>query len=377
MQRAGGGEYLKKCRIFLFACLNPKDNPAKPLEKIKTPSQVVVLLHFGMKCFDRFSTVLFLQNMILKVLIFRFRQLYRMLLEVGLIYIILAALLVFGLLMNAVERLVNAQSPWFGLLGIFIAALIHFQRKDAGFLSRLEVRLPLLYFAEYLILLLPLALLFILGGNYFAAILQTAGLLALGFLQPFSKSPESMAGRLDLKLLPLKAFEARSFLRQYFFASLAGYFLMFALGVFIAPALLAALFVAMAIASFFDEVESKELFEVIHFEKGILTGKVRSYLGLYFVLMAPHALLFLVLHFQYWYLLLAALFVGANLILFNIFYRYAHFSPYRRRVYHAVANSLFLMSVIIPFFYPVTLVYLLIYWLKARKNIKFYYVENN
>jgi hypothetical protein len=129
-------------------------------------------------------------------------------------------------------------------------------------------------------------------------------------------------------------------------------------------------------ASFFDEVESKELFEVFHFQKGILTSKIKLYLGLYFLLMIPHILLFLILHFQYWYLLLAALFFGTTLILFNIFYRYAQFTPYRRRVYNSTANSLFVFSILIPFFYPVTLIYLLIYWLKARKNIRFYYAEN-
>ena len=153
-------------------------------------------------------------------------------------------------------------------------------------------------------------------------------------------------------------------------------FLLLGTGMFVAPGLLAALLISFTFAAFFDEVESKELFEVFHFKKGILKSKIKIYLGLYYLLLIPHILLFLLLHFQYWYLLLAALFLGTTLILFNIFYRYAQFTPYRRRVYNSTANSLFIFSILIPFFYPVTLIYLLIYWLKARKNIRFYYAEN-
>ena len=314
--------------------------------------------------------------MISKLLIFRFRQLYRMLYEIGIIYLVVAFLLIFGLLMGGIEQLVNSQSPSFGLFGILIGFSIHLNRKDGHFLSKLDISIVKLYAAEYLVSFLPLTATFLFSGNYGAAIIQNAGLIFLCFFKPLSGSKGGFSSKLDLKLISSRAFEARAFFRQFFIPVIFVYVLLLGTGMFVAPGILAALLISFMFPSFFDEVESKELFEIFHFQKGILTSKIQMYLSFYFSLMLPHILLFLVLHLQYWYLLLAALFFGTTLILFNIFYRYAQFTPYRRRVYNSTANSLFIFSIIIPFFYPVTLIYLLIYWLKARRNIRFYYAEN-
>ena len=314
--------------------------------------------------------------MISKLLIFRSKQLYRMLREIGVIYLVVAFLLVFGLLMGGIEQMVLSQSPSFGLFGILMASFIHLNRKDGRFLSKLDISTPKLFAAEYLVSFLPLTMIFLYSGNYKAAVLQNIGTLMLCFVKPLSGSKSGFSSGLDLKLISLNAFEARSYLRQFFIPLVFVYVLLLGTAMFMGPALLAGLLIAMTFAAFFDEVESKELFEVFHFKNGILNHKIRIYLGLYFVLMAPHILLFLIIHFQYWYLLLASLFLGSTLILFNIFYRYAQFTPYRRRVYNSTANSLFIFSMIIPFFYPVTLIYLLIFGLKARKNIRFYYAEN-
>lgn len=314
--------------------------------------------------------------MISKLLLFRFRQLYRMLREIGVFYLVFAFFLMFGLLMGALDQIVKSQSVAFGFLGILLGFFIHINRKDAAFLSMLSVFTPKLFAAEYLIGFFPLTLVFILSGNFGAAVFQNTGLLLCCFIKPLDHSTNTYVSDMDVKFLTLKAFEARSYIRQFFIPLVFVYVLLLTTAMFVAPALLAALLISFTFAAFFDEVEGKELFEVFHFRKGILTSKIQLYLGLYFLLLLPHILLFLILHLQYWYLLLAALFSGTSLILFSIFYRYAQFTPYRRRVYNSTAISLFIFSIIIPFFYPVTLIYLLIYWLKARKNIRFYYAEN-
>ena len=207
-------------------------------------------------------------------------------------------------------------------------------------------------------------------------IVLNVGLTIVAFMKPLAAGNGNFINRMDFKFLPLRLFEARSYLRRFFIPMVLVYLILLVLAKFTAPALLMAFFIAITFAAFFDEIENKELFEAFHFKKGILSYKIKLYLGLYLALMLPHAVLFLAFHFQYWYLLLAALFLGTTLILFNIFYKYAAYTPYRRRVYNSTANSLFTVSIIIPFFYPVTLIYLIIYGLRARKNIKNYYAEN-
>ena len=92
-----------------------------------------------------------LLDMIPKILDFRLRQIGRMLKEVGAGYFILLLLVCFGFFMGLVNSLVKSQTPWMGLIGVLIAASIHFSRKDGSFLKKLEINRPKLYALEYLV----------------------------------------------------------------------------------------------------------------------------------------------------------------------------------------------------------------------------------
>ena len=257
--------------------------------------------------------------MISKLLIFRFRQLFRMLREIGAAYLIVVFILLFGALMGGIEQLVASQNPSFGLFGIMIALAIHLNRKDGRFLTKLQVSTYKLFAAEYLLLTVPLALLFLYSGNYLAILIQSIGVVLLSFIKPFMSEKGGLTSRLDFGWISPKAFEAKSYFRKNLIPIGFIYVLLLGTAKFVAPALLAALLIAITFTAFFDEVESKELFECFHFKKGILQSKIKVYLGLYYMLLIPHAVLFLVLHFQYWYLLLAAVFLGTTLSPFQYF----------------------------------------------------------
>jgi len=181
---------------------------------------------------------------------------------------------------------------------------------------------------------------------------------------------------MDFGIIPKELFEAKSYLRRFGIPMIVIYVLGLLAAQYITAVMTVVVLTALLFTSFFDEIEDKALFEAIHFRKGILTLKIRHYLGLYLAILLPYVILFLYWHLAYWYLILVALFLGSTLILFNIFYKYAHYSPHRRRVYNSMANSMFFFAIIIPFFYPVTLLYLIYYWRKARKNIDLYYAKN-
>jgi hypothetical protein len=230
-----------------------------------------------------------------------------------------------------------------------------------------------LYTWEYLLVTLPFSILFLLSGNWGAFLIQSLGIMGLALLPNLEVSKQSFGTKMDFRLFHKEAFEARSYFRRFFIPIgllyIVGLITIKYTGIPIGIIILTALF----FSSFFDEVENKDLFEAIHFRRGILTEKAIRYIGLFLLLTSPFIILFLVLHVEYWYILLAALFVGVKVILFNLLYKYAHFTPYRRRVYNSIANSMFFLAVLIPFFYPATLLFLVYYWRKARKNIKVYY----
>lgn len=304
-----------------------------------------------------------------QLLVFRIKQIQRLLQHAGLWYLLFVLVVAFGVVIGAINAVLHSESASFGLLGLLLVGNLHFSRKDTGFLQQIQINRPKLYCAEYLLLTVPIALAFLIGGNWGALGIQTLGIILLSFVPVVNFAGKNWQNRLKLSFIPLVAFELKSFLRQYFLIGVATYVLALGLSYFVAAALVFAIVLAASWAPLFDEVEGKDLFELFDEKGGILRAKLRIYLSLYLVLLIPHIALFLILHGVYWYLLLAAIFLGMTIIVFNIVYKYAHYSSYRRRIYNSMVNSVFLLATLVPFFYPITLLYLLWYWRKAQKNI--------
>ncbi len=311
-----------------------------------------------------------------KILDFRLRQFGRMLKEIGAVYFILLILVCFGFFLGLIESLVRSTSPWIGLIGGMIISSIHFSRKDGNFLKKLEINRPQLFMLEYFFLTGPLTLIFLTSGNWGAIILQSLFVLIFAFLPHPGIDGKSFSNRLNFRFLPKEAFEIRTFLRKAAIPIIFVYLAGLITTKYLTIPIVIVILTALMFTAFFDELEGKMLFEAIHFRKDILAYKIKMYLTIYLLVLMPYFLLFAYWHLAYWYILLAAVFIGITLILFNIFYKYAHYAPHRKRVYNSVANSIFFLAVIIPFFYPVTLLYLIYYWRKARKNIRLYYAEN-
>lgn len=311
--------------------------------------------------------------MIGRILDFRLRQFGRILKEIGAGYFILLALVCFGFFMGIVETLVKNDSIWMGLVGAMIAASIHFSRKDLFFLKQLGISSKKLFFLEYLLLNIPLIAALVFGGNYLGVLILFISVFILSLIPTPEIEGKSFANSMDFNWLPGKVFEAKSYLRKFVFPLALVYLIGLLTAKFIAAPIVLILILALTFTGFFEEIENKDLFESMHFTGGILFNKCKQYLSLYLFLSLPFILLFLFFNMQYWYILLAALFIGSTLILFNIVYKYAHYSPYRKRVYNSTVNGIFIVFAIVPFTYPVTLLYLIYYWRKASINLKRYY----
>jgi len=314
--------------------------------------------------------------MIKGLLLFRFKQFGRIIKEIGGGYLILLGIVALGFFTQVIDSLMRSESYWMGLIGALLIASIHFSRKDSGFLRKLEVNRSLLFSLEYLLLSIPLAIIFLFGGNIWAVLIQTIGVILVALLPNPEFEGKSLTSNLNFPFISKYTFEAVGYLRRY--ALLIGmiYIGCLAASKFIVFPMLMFILMGMFFIAFFEEVEGKELFEAIHFEGGILKKKSIQYIGLYLMLMTPFIISFLIFHIQYWYLLLIVIFGVSTLILFNIFYKYAHYTPYRKRVYNSTGNAMFILGILVPFFYPVTLLYLVHYWRKANKNIQHFYAAN-
>lgn len=314
--------------------------------------------------------------MLNRLLDFRFKQFGRMLREIGAVYLLLLIVVCGGLLLSWVDQLVSSQSAFISLLVIMIIGSIHSSRKDLNFLKMLNINHRKLFMWEYLLISLPFLIAFLAGRNFGAVGISLLGVVLIAFLPNPEWSAKSMTSQLEFSFLPKNAFEVRSYLRRAGLP-LGLVYLLGLLGTkFMTIAILMVVLIALVFISFFDEVEDKILLESLHFRRGILFEKSRIYLGVLYLILLPYVVLFLVFHLKYWYIMLAAIAVSTMLTLFNIFYKYAHYNPYRRRIYNSMANGMFLFCTIIPFLFPVTLFYLMYYWRKAKRNMLLYYAGN-
>jgi len=128
-------------------------------------------------------------------------------------------------------------------------------------------------------------------------------------------------------------------------------------------------------ASWYKDFETFEMFIRYKDSKEVLQKKYGWQFLLGTLLMLPLAIFFMINFASLWYVLLVVLIFCFAINVFAISYKYAGYHPSRRRTESDLAVGIFSLCMFIPFFAPITLVYLTIYFFRARKNIRIQYAE--
>ncbi len=254
---------------------------------------------------------------------------------------------------------------------------IHFSRNDRQHLISIGYEPRLVFLAEYLCLALLLGgINFLLVGNY----LNLLVMLAIGLLGGIS--PQANLNQVKDKLffpvnwIPYQCFEWRAGLRKN------GWLVIMLLipGLFFAhrsPAvtLVAIILINFISTSWYKDFETYELFIRYRQESLVLREKIGWQLVLSFLFMLPLAIFFLINFLSLWYILLVVIIFSFAINVFSICYKYAGYHPSRKRTESDLAVGIFSLCMFVPFFAPITLVYLTIYFFRAKKNIRIQYAE--
>ena len=247
--------------------------------------------------------------------------------------------------------------------------LVHFRRRDLFFLKKQGFPLPWILFVEYallsLLLTLPVALLF----KHFTALASAlAGSLIIAILPQWK--PRTSSGRaLPLAFIPHQAFEWRAALRRYGWLFLLFYLPGLAFASYTGGPLLSVILISSLLPSVFEDCEPKELMEPFFSQPGGLWRKLGLHAALLFVAFLPLAVVFVLFSPEVWYLMPLALLMAMLYLAFAILYKYANHWPGRRRVHNSLAAGLFALGLIIPFFTPVCLAYLVVLFRRAKKRV--------
>ncbi len=292
----------------------------------------------------------------------RLRQAYRMLAEVGILYLCILLFFISLMLLSWFSYLQKQQDWTTVAIAIFPALLVHFSRNDKAFLSHLNISEPILYSVEYLM-----------ANGFFIVVLAffqsyTTVLLAIGITLsvPFVPQIKWRAAQQNwsYSFIPLAAFEWRIGFRINGITLIFLYLFGLLASAFLGTLVLSVFLTMLVLPSFFDACEPKDWLNT----KFSLWKKIYTHcfiISLYFL---PQYILFLWFNLAYWYFVPILWTYSLLVMSFLVCYKYAAWSPNRVSVGISTSASVFTAMMLIPFIMPAGILMVLFYAKKARNN---------
>lgn len=305
----------------------------------------------------------------------RWQQIFRTLKSVGifllLIFIPLAAIGVLG----GLKVMQNWHYGYLVLLIVGVIASIHFAREDGRFLqlhfAKAEIFKILLL--EYTLIAIPFYLItFAAFAEWRIIPFAQVAIAALASI-PFRKmGHHSFQTKIPVDWIPNRLFEWRFAFRKFGVVLLLTWLIGF-LGVrFVGAPLVSILLFTVFLTAVFEYLENKEMF-LSRYHHRFLRDNIAPHLKFLNLLFLPQYLVFFIFHSEYWYIGLAAA-VMANMILtFAILKKYATWQPRTKRTHIGTQVALFSLFCIIPFLFPVALIWLVVFYRKATGRVNYFF----
>jgi len=305
------------------------------------------------------------------LLYIRLRQLNREVNGLGLylpVFIAMAAILSF----ITYWQYNHNQKAW--LIVILLSAIclvIQYNRKDKTFIYKQLDKPHLQLFLEYLVLTLPFSITTIAGKNWFCFPLLLAVLACIPFLKFQSKHRAVFK---DLSsIIPASNYEWISGLRKQYIAFISLYLFAVAFSwVRIFPLFLL-WFLTIMVSSFFLENEPVHILRAgDKTARELLSGKIKVNIKYILILYSLPVMINAI--FVQEFLIITLLFIPVQLALisFAICLKYSSYKPNTNLLGNNIAFSIIAMLSAVPYFLPVPVIFTLVYFFRAEKNLKTY-----
>ena len=307
----------------------------------------------------------------------RLKQTLRSIFTVG-IFRLPIVIILLAFLLAVIFSLCNDKeySLYLVIAILFIVLTIQTKRSDKVFLKTNFSNYQFLYLVDYfLICLIPLLCLLwhFQFGN--AAILLL-GCFFICFLDKNINHRKTRNTKIQ-KLIPDACFEWKSGIRRMFIPIII--FMTFGLGAsfFIVVVPLAILLLTIFVLEFYNQNEPYQF--VLSYEMGskqFLFHKIKMQISLFSAMILPLIFVFLIFHYQYWYVIIAEYVILMSLIIYNILLKYAFYIP-NGQVPAAYIMIVLFFGVILPIFVPVVWGLTIYFYFKAQQRLNFYLNDYN
>lgn len=314
--------------------------------------------------------------MITALLKIRLKQIYRGLIEIGLIRLIfligLFGFLGFALYVKSADKLI---SQYLSAGFLFLIMLIHFKRSDKLFLKSHFSNYKNLVLAEYIILSIPFVCCFFIHKQWIA-IGELFGLLII--INFDLKARYSSLNTKFQELIPDDAFEWKAGLRKRFFVIVPIWIIAALTSFFIGSIPIAIFILGITILSFFEKCEPYQI--ILSFELSatkLLMLKVKRLLQLFSIIVMPLLILFIIFNPDNWYIPVAEYFIFCSLFVYTIMTKYAFYEPNIKSPATQFYVAIGALGSIIPVFLPLVWFLTILFYSKSVNNLNFYLNDYN
>ena len=315
--------------------------------------------------------------MIIEILNIRVRQLFRMIIQIG----IFRAIFLFGLLslfIGYIFLILSEKTYHIYLISVFIALILAVQvkRKDKVFLSVYAKKYQVVFFIEYLILSFPLIIPLIYYELWSWMFLFVLSLLIISFLN-FNIKRTSVNSVLQ-RLIPNNNFEWKAGVRKNIIPLISLWTIGLITSFYFASVPIIIFVLGVIILNFYEKPEPLQILLAPELNtKKFLQKKIKNHLMVFFLMIMPLILLSVAFNPEYYYILLIEFFAFSFLLIYTILLKYAFYRPNITSGASKIFTNIGVLGLIIPIFMPLIIILSIRFLFKASNNLNFYLNDFN
>lgn len=315
--------------------------------------------------------------MILEILSIRVKQLFRIIIQIGVFRtIFLSGLL--SLFLVYVFIILSEKTYHIYLLGVFITLLLAIQikRKDKVFLNIYAKKPQLVFFVEYLILSIPLIIPQIYYELWTWLCLFLLSLSIVPFLNLNIK--QSSINSIFQRAIPNDNFEWKSGVRKNLILLISLWTIGLITSFYFMTVPIIIFVLGVIILNFYEKPEPLQILLAPELNsKKFLQQKIKNHLIVFYSLITPLILLSIAFNPEYYYILLIECCAFSFLLIYTILLKYAFYKPNVKSGATQIYTNIGVLGLLLPIFLPIILILSIRFLFKASNNLNFYLNDYN
>lgn len=305
-----------------------------------------------------------------KFIQFRLKQVCRLLKEVGYFRTIFLALLLL-IAFIGFSKLIAEQALLLIPIYLALCLSLHFSRKDNSFLRKLAIPRKVVWATEYNLIVFSFTILLVYYQQWQVALLgHILATLIIFISNSIAIKQISLEKERIIALIPEHLFEWKSYFRKRKYTFLIYYLLTAFLSFSFFAQLIGILILLAFLPEVYNHLESKELIETYPNKASFLSAKLKDHSFFIHILFLPLYLLFIVFHYQLWYLLIFLVLLVELSVCFGLLYKYSQIYIAKTNVHNQLPFAIFFIASIL--FFPIGCFFIYLYWTKAQEMLAVY-----